>query len=65
MTTTGADYLLKGYTADHRIRYGTGRVVAKGDLAAYAQSFLDDPAIAFVDVRSARNTCFQCRIVRG
>lgn len=63
--TTSADYLLKGYTADHRIRYGTGRVVAKGDLAAYAQTLLDDPAIAFVDVRSARNTCFQCRIVRG
>lgn len=49
----------------HRIRYGTGRVVAKGELAAYAQGLLDDPDIAFVDVRSARNNCFQCRIVRG
>ncbi len=63
--TTSPDYLLKGYTADHRIRYGTGRVVAKGELAAYAQGLLDDPDIAFVDVRSARNNCFQCRIVRG
>lgn len=63
--TTSPDYLLKGYTAGHRIRYGTGRVVAKGELAAYAQGLLDDPDIAFVDVRSARNNCFQCRIVRG
>ncbi|PKP68042.1 MAG: DUF1203 domain-containing protein [Alphaproteobacteria bacterium HGW-Alphaproteobacteria-5] len=63
--TTSPDYLLKGYGADHRIRYGTGKVVARDDLAAYAERLLADPEIAFVDVRSARNTCFQCRIRRG
>lgn len=63
--TTSPDYLLKGYGADHRIRYGTGRVVARDDLAAYAGTLLADPAIAFVDVRSARNNCYQCRIRRA
>lgn len=58
------DFLLKGYSADHRIRYGTGRVVAQADLWTYAEALLSDPATAYVDVRSARNNCFQTRIVR-
>lgn len=60
--TSSPDYLLKGYTADQRICYGTGRIVAKDDIAAYAAGLLDRPEISFVDVRSARNNCFQLRI---
>lgn len=60
--TTSPDYLMKGYSADHRIVYGTGRVVPKGELAAYAADLLADPRVVFVDLRSARNNCFQCRI---
>lgn len=63
--TSSPDYLLKGYTADQRIRYGTGRIVAQEDIAAYAAALLDRPEISFVDVRSARNNCFQVRIVRA
>jgi hypothetical protein len=59
------DYLLKGYTRDHRIAYGTGRIVARDGIADYAARVLADPAIAFVDVRSARNNCFQLRIRRA
>lgn len=58
------DYLLKGYTADQRIRYGTGRIVPREELPAYAAELLDRDEISFVDVRSARNNCFQVRIVR-
>lgn len=58
------DYLLKGYTADQRIRYGTGKVVSQGEISAYAAELLDRDEISFVDVRSARNNCFQLRIVR-
>ncbi len=58
-------YLLKGYTADQRIRYGTGKIVAKDDITAYAAELLDCDDIAFVDVRSARNNCFQLRIARS
>jgi hypothetical protein len=60
--TTAPDYLLKGYSPTHRIVYGTGRVVPKDGLEAYAAAVLSDPRVAFVDVRSARNNCFQARI---
>jgi hypothetical protein len=63
--TTSPDYLLKGYSADHRIVYGSGRVVPRREVAAYAEGLLADARVAFVDVRSARNNCFQTRIVRG
>ncbi len=59
------DYLLKGYTADQRIRYGTGKIVAKGEITAYAAELLDRDDISFLDVRSARNNCFQVRIMRS
>ncbi len=61
---TSPDYLLKGYTADHRISYGTGRVTPSVEIEAYASTLLEDPKIAFVDVRSARNNCFALRITR-
>jgi hypothetical protein len=59
------DYLLKGYTHGHRIRYGTGRIVPKAEVEDYAQSLLRDHGIAHVDVRSARNNCFLLRIRRA
>lgn len=63
--TTSPDYLLKGYSAAHRIVYGTGRIVPAAGVAAYAAEVLADPRVAFVDVRSARNNCFQCRFRPG
>lgn len=57
-----AGYLLKGYTADQRIRYGTGKIVAPADLPEYAAELLTRGGIAFVDVRSASNNCFMTRI---
>ncbi|GIT93086.1 hypothetical protein JANAI62_35440 [Jannaschia pagri] len=59
---TSPDYLVKGYTSDHRIRYGTGDIVASGDLDHAIADRLARPDIAFVDVRSARNNCFLTRV---
>jgi hypothetical protein len=59
------DYILRGYGADDRIVYGTGGVVATGSIAARAAALFDDPRVAYVHVRSARNNCYQCRIERG
>ena len=59
------DYLLKGYDRQDRIVYGTGRVVAAGDLAAYAQTVLERSDVDYVHVRSARNNCYQARIDRA
>jgi hypothetical protein len=58
-------YILRAYSADERIRYGTGRVVPTPEIAAYAADLLADPGTAFVDVRSAANNCFQCRVKRA
>lgn len=63
--TVSPDYLVKAYGADERIRYGTGGVVAQPALAARLSRLLADPATAFVDIRSARNNCFQARAVRA
>ena len=57
-------YLVRGYTRDERILYGTGQVTPTSDIPAYAAQLFQDPQIAFVDVRSASNNCFQCRITR-
>lgn len=57
-------YLVRGYTAEERILYGTGDVVPTGHIAARARDLLADPRVDFVDVRSAANNCFQCRVRR-
>ena len=61
---TSPDYILRGYGADERIVYGTGRVVRREEVETYARDLLKRSTIAFVDVRSARNNCFQLRIRR-
>ena len=63
--TTSPTYLLKGYGADNRILYGTGRIVAGNDLKTYATDLLSEARVAYVDVRSASNNCFLTRITRS
>ncbi|MGR3502006.1 DUF1203 domain-containing protein [Pseudaestuariivita sp.] len=62
--TASPDYLLKGYGADERIVYGTGAIVARDRVRAFAEEVLSRADIAFVDVRSARNNCWLGRIHR-
>ncbi|AVO39655.1 DUF1203 domain-containing protein [Pukyongiella litopenaei] len=58
-------YLVRGYSAGERILYGTGKLVPTAGIAAYAARLFENPDIAFADVRSASNNCFQCRIRRA
>ena len=58
-------YLLRGYDAQERIVYGTGAVTPRAALTDYAADVLRRPDIAFVDLRSASNNCFLCRIHRA
>jgi hypothetical protein len=60
---TSPDYLLKSYSKDDRIIYGTGQITLSGDIAQYATDLLARDDVAYVDVRSARNNCFQTRII--
>lgn len=55
-------YIIRGYRADDRIVYGTGQVVATGDIPAKAAALFMQPDVAYIHVRSAANNCFQCRI---
>ena len=63
--TTSPDYLVKAYSGDERIVYGTGGVIPSAEVPVRAETLLSDPGVAFVDVRSARNNCFLARITRG
>lgn len=58
------EYILRGYGVDDRIVYGTGAVVARSELLFQAEARLTDPQVAYLHVRSARNTCYQVRIDR-
>lgn len=59
------DYILRGYSGDHRIVYGSGAVVPTDRIAKEAEARLADPRVAYVHVRSARNNCYQLRIDRA
>ena len=59
------DYIVRGYDAEERIVYGTGQVTPTAEIGDYAGELLANPDIAFVDVRSARNNCWQCRVMRS
>lgn len=63
-TLNSPTYLIRGYTKDERIKYGTGRVVVRESVLEDAAQLLADHDIAFVDVRSAMNNCWQGRITR-
>lgn len=63
--TTSPDYLVKGYSADERIVYGTGAVVPTDTLRRVIDSIFDNPNVAFVHLRSARNNCYQARAERS
>mgnify|MGYP000285974379 CR=1 FL=1 len=60
--STSPDYLLKAYSTDNRIIYGTGQITQAEQVKDYAATLLSDPQVAYVDVRSARNNCFLTRI---
>ena len=59
------NYLIKGYTANQRIKYGTGAIVPQPDTDAKLNELLDDPELAFVDIRSAKNNCWLARVTRS
>ncbi len=61
---TSPDYLLKAYGHDDRIIYGTGQITPAAEIATYANTLFARADVAYIDVRSARNNCFQTRLIR-
>ena len=58
-------HLIKGYGANDRIVYGTGKIVPSNDLDAEAAAILNRDDVAYVHVRSSVNNCYTCRIDRA
>lgn len=58
------EFLVKAYTQAHRI-HSPGDVRRTASLAAECEALLANPEIAYVDLRSAANNCFICRVERG
>ena len=56
--------IVRGYDADHWIRYDTGSVVAGREITNASETILSDATVAYVHVRSKFN-CFQCRVDRA
>ena len=54
--------LIKGYSQDNRIKYGTGRIVDTAHLLDNAGDIFQTPDVAYIHVRSAHNNCLTCRI---
>ena len=48
-----------------RIVYGSGRVIATGNVVEAAVKLFERPEIAYIHLRSATNNCYQCRIDRS
>lgn len=60
-----ARYIVRGYDADERIVYGTGRVTNTPDIIDYCRELFGRDDIAFAHIRSAENNCFHLRVDRG
>jgi hypothetical protein len=58
-------HLIKGYSREHRIVYGTGKIVQSTELDAEAATVLKRGDVAYVHVRSSVNNCYTCRIERA
>ncbi len=62
--TTSPDYLMKAYSIDERIIYGTGAITPTAEITSYANTLFARDDVAYIDVRSARNNCFLTRTCR-
>ena len=65
MLARRAAHLIKGYSSDDRIVYGTGKIVPSAELDAEAANILKRDDVAYVHVRSSVNNCYTCRIERA
>jgi hypothetical protein len=63
-TLTAPRYIVRGYTTDERILYGTGAVIDTPSIPEACAALLQRDAVAFVHIRSASNNCFHCRVTR-
>lgn len=59
------EYIMRGYNAQDRIVYGSGRIVPTDRMTDVADEMFRNPTIKYIHVRSATNNCYHCRIERA
>ncbi|KIC09508.1 hypothetical protein RA19_16000 [Leisingera sp. ANG-M1] len=64
MLTGSPDFLIKGYSSDDRIVYGTGIVIPQAEMMGQAEAIFEDDRVKYIHIRSSRNNCYQARIDR-
>lgn len=62
---TAPAYIVRGYSEDERIVYGTGAVTPTDRIIERCADLLARDDIAFVHIRSASNNCYHVRVERG
>ncbi len=58
------EILMRGYTRDDRILYGTGKVIPVNSVQDAAEAMFGNEDVAYIHLRSASNNCYQVRIER-
>ena len=56
------EFLLRGYDANERIVYGSGKIIPNNEIKSYSLSLLEKSEVKFIHVRSASNNCYQAKI---
>lgn len=59
------EVILRGYDARDRIVYGKAAQARGPEIVAAAARLLEDPALAYLHIRSLLSGCFLCRIERA
>jgi len=58
------EYIVRGYDADEKIVYRTGKVTPQENIIARSADLLKRNDLQFLHVRSATNNCWQARVER-
>ncbi len=58
------EMILRAYTADDRIIYGTGMVTPMSQFEPRVAELFEEPNVAYIHARSASNNCFHFRVER-
>ena len=56
--------LIRGYSSEGRIVYGTGSVVDVSRIEVVATELFKDESVEYIHLRSSSNNCYQCKIER-
>ena len=65
MYLTYGRLLIRAYSSNNRIIYGTGQIVTSAELTPAAETLFQRSEVAYIHIRSATNNCYQCRIERA